>query len=147
MKREQDVWQGKKDRIWSVKAVPWLRRLVAGLSLTRSWFSPKICNGQPGSGTGLPQSTLVMLSVSFYWCPILIHLSLMLYNLSKWQVSLNNAPKSNKWYIKLFKSVYKVAECTTIHVTLNIWTYGEFWYLATLRSQRYRILYLLLYIL
>jgi len=38
-----------------------------------------------------------------------INLSLMLYNLSKWQVSLNNAPKSNKWYIKLFESNYKVA--------------------------------------
>jgi hypothetical protein len=55
--------------------------------LVQSQVSPEICNGQTGSGIQLSQSTLVLPSVSFYWCPILIHLSLMLYNLSKWQVS------------------------------------------------------------
>jgi len=39
----------------------------------------------------------------------------------------------------LFESLYKVAEYTTIHVTLNILTYGKL-YLATLWSQRYWIL-------
>ena len=64
--------------------------------LVQSQVSPEGCNGQNGSGTWLPQSTLVIMSVSFYWCPILIHLSVMLHNLSKWQLSINNAPKSNK---------------------------------------------------
>jgi len=113
--------------------------------LVQSQVSPEICNGQIGSGTRLPQSTLVILSESFYRCPILIHLSLTLHNLSKRQLSLNNAPKSDKWYIKLFESVYKVAKYTTIHVTLNILTYGKLWYLATLWSQRYRIVTLTVY--
>jgi hypothetical protein len=34
--------------------------------LVQSQVSPEICNGQTGSGTQLPQSTLVLPSVSFY---------------------------------------------------------------------------------
>ena len=61
--------------IFSRTAVPWLRRLVAGLSPRRPGFDPRsspceIYGGQSGTGTGFSPSCRFPLSISFHWCSI-----------------------------------------------------------------------------
>ena len=52
-------------------AVPWLRRLVAGLPPRRPGFDREICGGQSGTGTDFsPEYFGFLLSISFHRCSI-----------------------------------------------------------------------------
>lgn len=78
-------------------AMPWLRRLVAGLSPRSPGFDPMsahvqcmMCKVALGQVPFLSRR-FSPLALSFHHCSKLIHLSSMLYNLSNWQRLLINS--------------------------------------------------------
>ena len=79
-------------------AIPWFRRLFAGLSMSGSGFDPRLVHvifvvDNVALGQGLAESFGFLLSLSLHQCSILFHLSPTLYN--QWEGSSNSILKKN----------------------------------------------------